>query len=83
MIDLLGTSAMRVLDHIDLHIPPGQFVAIVGKSGCGKSKLLRLIIVLADAADLAATLSAPARKPAFAAGSEVRIGFQKYGRRYC
>lgn len=75
---------MRVLDHIDLHIPPGQFVAIVGKSGCGKSKLLlRLIIVLAGAADLAATLSAPALKPAFAAGSEVRVGFQKYGRRYC
>lgn len=27
----------EVLKDIDLHIPAGQFVAIVGRSGCGKA----------------------------------------------
>lgn len=32
-----------VLQNIDLDIEPGEFVAIVGRSGCGKSTMLRLI----------------------------------------
>ena len=32
-----------VISHLDLHVPAGQFLAIVGRSGCGKSTLLRLL----------------------------------------
>lgn len=35
-----------VIRGLDLHIPSGQFVAVVGRSGCGKSTLLRLILGL-------------------------------------
>lgn len=34
---------LKVLKHFDLTVSPGQFVAVVGRSGGGKSTLLRLI----------------------------------------
>ena len=39
---------LQVLDGIDLHVPAGRFVSIVGASGCGKSTLLRLVLGLDD-----------------------------------
>lgn len=33
-----------ILDDMSLKIRPGQYVAIVGKTGCGKSTLMRLIL---------------------------------------
>ena len=36
-------GAKTILNGVDLHVPAGQYLAIVGRSGCGKSTLLRLI----------------------------------------
>ena len=37
-------GAQRVLERINLDVPAGQFVAVVGASGCGKSTFLRLLL---------------------------------------
>ena len=36
-------GSKAVLQGIDLEVKPGEFVAMVGRSGCGKSTMLRLI----------------------------------------
>ncbi|MGN1341503.1 MAG: NHLP bacteriocin export ABC transporter permease/ATPase subunit [Oscillospiraceae bacterium] len=37
-------SMPNVIDDLSLKIRPGQYVAIVGKTGCGKSTLVRLLL---------------------------------------
>lgn len=37
-------DAPYVLDHVSLKVSAGQYVAIVGKTGCGKSTLMRLLL---------------------------------------
>ena len=62
-----------VLHGIDLHIPAGQFVAVVGRSGCGKSTLLRLLAGLdhATSGEMQA-----GNTPLAAAREDIRLMFQ-------
>ncbi|GGC85417.1 ATP-binding cassette domain-containing protein [Chelatococcus reniformis] len=62
----------QVLKAVDLHIPAGQFVAVVGKSGCGKSTLLRLIVGLEQATAGRVLIDAEEGRP-----SGARIMFQE------
>ena len=39
----MGGQTIHALDGVDLHIPEGQFVAVVGASGSGKSTLMNML----------------------------------------
>ena len=60
-----------ILNELDLHIPSGQFVAVVGRSGGGKSTLLRLLAGLEN--PNAGGLLAGAAAPAAGQGDTPRI----------
>ncbi len=38
-----GAEALEVLIHVDFHMQPGEFLALMGPSGSGKSTLLNLV----------------------------------------
>lgn len=39
----LQAAQVRALDHVTLHVPPGQTLALVGATGAGKSTLAKLV----------------------------------------
>ena len=66
-------GSKTILQHIDLHIPSGQFVAVAGRSGCGKSTLLRLLAGLEQVSE--GQLLA-GNTPLHSAREETRLMFQ-------
>lgn len=42
--DVRGHARKKVLEGLDLSINPGEFIAVCGQTGCGKSTMLRLIL---------------------------------------
>jgi ATP-binding cassette subfamily B protein len=47
----VGSAEVLALEHIDLHIPPGQTVALVGATGAGKSTFAKLAARFYDPTD--------------------------------
>jgi NitT/TauT family transport system ATP-binding protein len=57
-----GAERVAILEHLDLTLEAGQFVAVVGASGVGKSSLLRVLAGLVrPSAGRVALASAPTR----------------------
>lgn len=63
----------EVLHGLNLAIEPGEFVAVVGRSGCGKSTFLRLLAGLEPPTAGAISLD---KKPSSGIHPDVRIMFQ-------
>jgi NitT/TauT family transport system ATP-binding protein len=59
-----GHDARRVLSGINLTIPRGQFTALVGRSGCGKTTLLNLVAGLVEPSDGSVTVLGQAPRAA-------------------
>ena len=72
-----GDARRTVLSNISFSVAPGEFLCIVGASGCGKTTLLRLLAGLTSATDgqirfLGQAIDGTSRERAFV--------FQDYGR---
>lgn len=75
----IGGQSFLALDNINLTIKDGSFVAVVGKSGCGKTTLLRLLCGLEErtAGELHYTREINDSAPNSSRSSRVGIVFQE------
>ncbi|MGW4823785.1 ABC transporter ATP-binding protein [Streptomyces sp. NPDC004227] len=63
-------GSRTILDELTLTIPAGQFLAVVGRSGCGKTTMLNMVAGLVEATDGAVTVLGDTAKAA-----RKRMGF--------
>ncbi len=71
-----GHSGVRTaLDHVSLTVEDGEFVCLVGRSGCGKTTLLRLLAGLQTPASGQILLDG---KPVTGPGTDRAVVFQNY-----
>ncbi len=73
----LDYQGRNILDGLSLDIAEGEFVCLVGPSGCGKITLLRLLAGLVPASGGQVLLRG---RPVLAPTPEVAVVFQDYGR---
>lgn len=70
------TGMLTALNHIDLHIAPGERWAVIGPSGCGKSSMLHVLAGLAQAtAGVVKYQGNPHMRP----HEEISVILQEYG----
>ena len=75
--DVFKTYARRpILERVNVEVDEGEFIAIVGASGCGKSTFLRLL--LAQERPSRGTVSIAGAPPAREPGLDRGIVFQRY-----
>ena len=73
-----GESTVHALSGISLNIQKGEFVAITGKSGCGKTTLLNIIGLLDDLTEGSYTLNGQDVRH-LSDKAKARLRFQTFG----
>jgi NitT/TauT family transport system ATP-binding protein len=73
----LDLGGKIILENISLDVNPGEFLCIVGASGCGKTTALRLAAGLYQPTSGAVTFDG---KPMLAPRRDIAIVFQDYGK---
>ncbi|GAB6903284.1 ABC transporter ATP-binding protein [Kineosporia succinea] len=92
MIEFSGVSKrfgpLTVLDGLDLTVAEGEFVAVIGRSGTGKSTLLRIVAGLERPdggrveapSEVAVAFQEPRLMPWLTVGANVTLGLREKGR---